>query len=229
MKYGANIESGFYSGISNYFSDSLSIEKAILQRPVILPPVSEEYIDHNTLEAYSNIGQQYLLPDQVYTDVKANFYLPLIFPMVENGESTVMIHDAPNIENIYSIGSMESSEFKETNYVPLIIPKYIVMNFRDEIPVGTEFIVNFTGGTLNYANIHIMGVGNIGKESVFEDWYKSKHRMATWGDIVSGSGADPEDEYYYEIICEHLRNRISERNEYFAKLQRECYYNDDET
>ena len=229
MKYGDNIKSGFFNGISNYFSDSLSIEKAILQRPVILPATSEEYIDSRTLDAYAEIGEQFLRPDDIYSDVKANFYMPLIFPMVEDGESTIMIHDAPNIDNAYSIGGMETSEYKEANFIPLIIPKYIVMNFKDEIPAQTEFIVNFTGGTLNYDNIHIMGIGNIGTESVFPEDYKSEHKMATWWDLMSLAGTSEGDEEMFEKVTEYLRGRVTERNEVFKALQEMYYYNDDET
>ena len=226
MKYGDNIKSGFFNGISNYFSDSLSIEKAVLQRPVILPATSEEYLDYRTLNAYAEIGQQFLRPDDIYSDVKANFYMPLIFPMVENGESTIMIHDAPNIENVSSIGEMSTSEYKEANYIPLIIPKYIVMNFKDEIPAQTEFIVNFTGGTLNYGNIHIMGVGNIGTESVFPEEYKETHGMATWERLVELAAERGLEE---EEVSIYLEERIAERDAMFEELKELYYYNDDET
>ncbi len=218
-KIGANIESNFYNNVSNYYSDSLSVEKAILQRPVILPPVSEEYIDFRTLEAYSKIDAQFITTDDAYTDVKANFSIPLISPMVEDGESTVMIHDAPDIEAVHSIGSAITEGFQEMNFVPLIIPKFIVMNFRNEIPKGTEFIINFTGGTLSYSNIHIMGVGNIGEESVFPEEYLEAHKILNWGELLELADGDEE------MVPEILQARIEERDAMFEELQEKYHFN----
>lgn len=216
-KVGDSIVSGFYSGISNYYSESLSIEKIKLQRTVILPPISEEYIDYRTLEAYSEIDAQFILPEDAYTDVLANFYLPLISPMVEDGESTVMKHKAPEIEKVYSNEEFVAEPYDEINFVPLLIPKYIVMNFRREIPKGTEFIASFTGGTLSYGNIHILGVAYVPEVSVFTPDYLESHRMMNWGDIVSEAGGEEE-------VLEFLAERIAERDEYITSLQEEYHF-----
>ena len=216
-KIGDNIVSGFYSGISNYYSDALSIEKIKVHRPVILPPISEEFIDYKILEAYSEIGAQFILADDAYTDVIANFYPPLITPMVEDGECVVMKHDAPEIADIFSNEEMVAENYDEINFIPLLIPKHIVMNFRREIPVGTEFIASFTGGTLSYGNIHILGVANIGKESAFDEWYLDEHRMMNWGDLVDAAGGEEE-------VFDFLASRIEERDEYIGGLQEKYHF-----
>ena len=55
-----------------------------------------EKLSFNVLRAYEELGRSYWTKDDVYTSVLGNFYIPMMFPMVENSvESTELIHQKP--------------------------------------------------------------------------------------------------------------------------------------
>lgn len=197
--------SDYYSNIANFHSDSLNIEIAILQKPVILPYINEEYSCKNLMELYANAEREYRTAEEWYTDVKANFYFPMLTPMVINGESTKMTHAAPDVSKFLAIGEFETTEYEEQNFISLIIPRHIVMGFRKEIPIGTKFTCNFIGGTTLYNSIIITGVSGIGTE-----YAMTEYKPLNWEECLSLSGGEgPED----EIMIEWLQNRVDERIE----------------
>ena len=95
--------------------------------------------------------------EREYENMIGNFYIPILFPLVENGESTELEFEAPSTGNILN-GSLASKPYVERNYISLAIPKYIVMNFEKLIPKGTKFLVAFIGGNKSIENISIVGL-----------------------------------------------------------------------
>lgn len=147
-----------YLGYSAQGSSEISsIELAILQQDIELPELPEEPLTLDTLEAYKEEGKEYKLMENEYTDMLGNFYVPILFPLIENGESTELEFDAPSTGNILN-DSLASEGYIERNFISLVIPKYIVMNFKTVIPTGTKFLVSFTGDGTSLEDINIIGL-----------------------------------------------------------------------
>ena len=171
----------FFTNTQNLYSSSLSLEVAELQRRIILPVLPREIISSSVLEAYNELGKDYVFAHDVYKDMVGNFYVPMLFPLVENGKSTEMEFDAPKTNNVKNIDSNYVTEgYVERNFINLVIPKYIVMQFRKEIPLGTKFLVAFIGGTALISNIKIIGVIQIGEYKMSQE------------DLISYAGMDKE-------------------------------------
>ena len=151
--------SEFYDQSSSLYSTAMSIESATLQKKVYLPLLPKEYPTDYVLQAYRELEARYTTANDAYSDIAGNFYIPLLFPLVENGESTVVKYKAPKAKKILNTDSkFTSSEYMEKNYVSLVIPKYIAMDFRDYIPAGTKFAVGFIGGSAIISNIKVLAV-----------------------------------------------------------------------
>jgi len=145
------------SMVSEEYSDDLIIELAILQNRIELPELPEEELTLATLEKYAEEGKVYNLMQNCYEDMIGNFYIPVLFPLVKNGESTELEFDSPK-ENKILNKSLKGVKYVERNFISLMIPKYIVMNFKKEIPAGTKFLVGFIGGSTSIDNINIIGL-----------------------------------------------------------------------
>ena len=142
------------------YGDILAVEIAILQQKIKLPRLPDkdrEPLTLDTLKNFARTGRKYELMEQEYENMIGNFYIPIMFPLVENGESTELEFEAPETNNILN-GSLSSKPYVERNFVSLAIPKYIVMNFKKEIPKDNKFLVSFIGGNKSVENISIIGV-----------------------------------------------------------------------
>lgn len=143
----------------NYDSylENLSIELAILQNSIKLPELPDEELSLEVLQRYAEEGKTYNLMQNCYDDMIGNFYIPILFPLIENGESTELVYNSPK-ENKILNKSLKGTKYVERNYISLMIPKYIVMNFRGTIPAGTKFLVGFVGDSISIDNINIIGL-----------------------------------------------------------------------
>ena len=159
MSFNQN-SNNFYNEISKYYSSNLGIEVAELQRTIILPIIPEIKATYNVLKAYDELQYQYDFKDQVYGDVVGNFYISMLFPMVENGKSTEMKFDAPRVNTANRDTSIKSSGYNERNFTEIVIPKHIVCNFRKRILRGTKFLVGFVGGSTNMDQAYIIGIAS---------------------------------------------------------------------
>lgn len=139
------------------YVDDISIELAILQQDIELPELPTEPLTLDTLKKYQEEGKEYKLMENEYQNMIGNFYVPILFPLVENGESTELVFDAPKTNNILN-DSLASSTYVERNYISLLIPKYIVMQFKEKIPKGTVFLVGLVGGGTDIEDINIIGL-----------------------------------------------------------------------
>lgn len=150
----------FYNEISKYYSNSLGIEVAELQRTIILPILPEIKISYNVLKAYDELQYQYDIKEQVYGDMVGNFYISMLFPMVENGKSTEMQFEAPTSNTINPDANLKAEAYNERNFTEIVIPKHIVCNFRKRILKGTKFLVGFVGGSTNMEQAYIIDVAS---------------------------------------------------------------------
>lgn len=142
------------------YSEISHIEIAELQQDVKLPKLPDKDKDPltlETLERYARQGKKYKLAEQYYENMIGNFYIPILFPLVENGESTELEFDAPSTSNILN-KSLKAKPYVERNFLALAIPKYLVMCFKDKIPKGTKFLAAFIGGNTSMENISIIGL-----------------------------------------------------------------------
>lgn len=142
---------------TDQYSQKPDIEVAVLQQAIPLPELPEDPLTLATLEAYDEIGKEYLTAQDIYTNMVGNFYIPILFPLVEDGESTELMFDAPPTKNVLN-NTLATKEYVERNFVSLMIPKNLVLNFRGEIPAGTKFIVAFIGGNTSIENMSIIGI-----------------------------------------------------------------------
>lgn len=175
-------------GTQNMYSNELSIEIAVLQEDVQLPSISLEPLTNELLkEHHSNITDEegkiikyadpYFMPYQVCTNVIGNFFIPMMFPLVENGKSEEKEVEPPKTGGVTGEG-VNAEKYITRNFISLIIPKYIAMNFykypdytnfpntgdyysgeyKQMIPKGTKFLCTFIGGSTNINNISIIGL-----------------------------------------------------------------------
>ena len=70
---------------------------------------------------------------------------------------------SPTVRNIQSDCNLRVSSYEKSNYVEINIPKYILLNFLDKIPEGTRFLIIFVGGSIEIADIRIIGVKDYGE------------------------------------------------------------------
>lgn len=141
---------------SEYY-EKLVLEIGILQEEIELPPLPKDDLTLGTLEAYARAGKVYNLIQNCYEDMVGKFYIPVLFPLVDMADGPEeFIHNAPKKNGI--IGDIEGSKYTEQNYIELIIPKYIVMQFRDIIPKGTKFLIGFSGEHKKISNLNVIGL-----------------------------------------------------------------------
>lgn len=146
----------FFENNDKQYSDILAVEIAELQADIELPELPEEKLTLSILEKYQEMGKPYEFPFDVYDDMIGNFYVPILFPLVENGESTELEYEPPTTKVLND--TLQGSMYVERNFISLMIPKYIIMQFKKIIPKGTKFLVGFIGGSSSIENISIIGL-----------------------------------------------------------------------
>ena len=128
-----------------------------------------------------------------YGNMIGYFYIPMLMPLIEEGEPTEVENEAPDTSNSLS-DSGEPAGYITRNYVSLVIPKYICMNFVGKIPMGTKFIVGFINGETRISDIAILGVYAL-------DFADKEGQILTDEDIQEEYEKDfelPEDEILWE-------------------------------
>ncbi len=138
------------------------IEEAILLEEILLPELppfptmNEIHEDH--------IYYPWLIDKQLYTDMVGKFSIPIITPLGKNTDEPFNETMYPEARNIINGAKLSLTEYEKSNYIELVIPKYIVLNFIEKIPVHTRFIVCFIGDKIHVGNIKIIGVSERGEE-----------------------------------------------------------------
>jgi hypothetical protein len=207
-----NINNDYYGNINNKYS-TLANEVAVLQRKVYLPLLPLERMNDLVLGAYRYLGKYYWTKEDVFEAKTGNFYIPLLFPLVEDGESTTVVHSAPQVKNVATDSKLEASSYKTNNFVPVIIPRHIIMQFSNLIPKGTKFNVSFIGGSSSNYSIKINSVNETVKipKGEFDDRLYETNNMS-FSAVVS-----LVQENLNKIRQEEARRRKEEKR--YAKLE----------
>lgn len=140
------------------YYESSDIERVVLAETIELPKLMKfpkEKLTFNFLKKISDAGKYYKLIEQEYKDVYGQFHLKVLTPMLDHSEirEEEVTVNSSNIKG----SELHTKNFGSSNVFELRIPKYIVMNFTEEIPKGTEFIVASVGGEVDPDKMRIIG------------------------------------------------------------------------
>lgn len=210
----SNLNKSFFDEIGQKYSNRLSVEIAELQREIYLPLLPLEKMSIKVLQAYEDLGRSYWFKDDVYTAMEGNFYIPMLFPMVENtAESTELIHKEPKTRNVSSTDGYGTEQYVTRTFVILEIPRHIVMQFSNVIPKGTKFCIGFVGGSTNISEIKIL--------SVAETIKKDETNLSVFDQVIDMTGLTQEQ------ITEKVREDLALIDEETARRNKieEDYYN----
>lgn len=146
----------------NYYDkqEIISIERAQLAEDIPLPAISTQKLTLNFLENHD----EYILAQNVYTDMIGRFYLNIMTPLLDKSESKTENKTAPSTRG-HKGSKLNTTNYVSTNYVSLVVPKYILLNFTGKVPKGTEFIVASVGGSLDVEDMRIIGIYSLDTSS----------------------------------------------------------------
>ena len=150
------------NGNENDYYKNLVLEVGILLESIPLPPLPNDPLTLSTLESYAEQGKTYNLMQNCYTNKMGKFFIPSLFPLVDKADGPEeFIYKAPRTyKTNQSIVPIKN--YTEVNYLELIIPKYIVMQFRGSIPKDTVFLIGFNGEEKEIRNINVIGLYGAG-------------------------------------------------------------------
>ena len=156
----------------NEYFKKLVIEIGILLEDIVLPELPKDELSLEVLQQYAAEGKTYNLIQNCYTDMVGKFYIPSWFPLIDRADGPEeFIYSGPKINK--SNGTLKPvDKYIETNYLELIIPKFIVMGFRDVIPKNTYFLIGFNGEEKEITNLNIIGLYGAGidiKNKILEE------------------------------------------------------------
>ena len=147
--------------MSNYFEEQeiSTIERVVLAEDIILPEVTKHSVSIDWLN-----NNNYISPFNVYKDTLGKFFLPIMTPMVDKNFTREVVKTSPNTRT-HKGSSLKTSSYTSSNYISLYIPKYILLNFIDKVPKGTEFIVASIGGSVEIEDMRIVGIYSLPTQS----------------------------------------------------------------
>lgn len=134
------------------YAENLIIELAELTKDIDLPFKTEKWKDDD-----GETHTKYIPLFDDYENMVGFFYVPIIMALLDNNEPTEVIVKAPTAEAVNN-NKLSGVEYVSRNYISLVIPRYIVLNFRLKIPAGTKFLICFVGGKTTINNISIIGL-----------------------------------------------------------------------
>ena len=139
------------------YYESLVLELGFLQVDIILPELPKEELTLETLLRYDQEGKTYNLMQNCYTDMVGKFYIPVLFPLVDKSDGPEEYeYNTPRTQ--LSNNTIRPVRYTSVNYIELVIPKYIVMQFRDKIPKDTIFLIGFSGEHKKISNLNVIGL-----------------------------------------------------------------------
>jgi hypothetical protein len=134
-----------------------NIERVVLAEDIELPEINTEPLTLELLQELSDKNSYYKLAINEYSDMNAKFFLPIMTPLVDTDNARDSTKSSPSL-NGNKGDSLKSSSYNSTNYITLVIPKYILLNFVSVVPKGTVFVVGSVGGKLNIDEMKIIGL-----------------------------------------------------------------------
>ena len=98
-------------------------------------------------------------------DIIGKFNIPIITPTMKAGVAVENNRDIPRVK-VQSNTTLDTGDYITTNYIMLIIPKFLLIDFitsriisnnvlveKGRIPEGTEFIVGFLGQEIDHVRL----------------------------------------------------------------------------
>jgi len=116
------------------------------------------------------LAEDIKLPDNIleYSNTKAKFFIKLFTPLENFNNTKSETNSAPNISRKNN-NNLKSSSYNSSNYIYLTIPRYILLNFIDIVPKGTEFIITCIG-EFKIEHFRIIGIYTLNKEDINTDF-----------------------------------------------------------
>lgn len=104
------------------------------------------------------------LPESIneYKNISAKFYFDIFTPLVDKSKINTQFKQAPST-NKYSNNGIATSDYQQSNYITLIIPRYMLFQFNKIIPKGTEFIITCIG-EFKVNHFRIIGIYTLDEE-----------------------------------------------------------------
>lgn len=129
--------------MSNYYEDQQisTPEIAVLAEDIVLPEITGNSTN----------------PFYLYKDILGKFFLPIMTPMLDKNNIKETQKSSPSTKG-HKGNLLIVESCKSTNYISLYIPKYILLNFVNKVPKGTEFIIASIGGSIEIEDMRIIGI-----------------------------------------------------------------------
>jgi hypothetical protein len=110
------------------------------------------------------LAEDITLPESIddYENIKAKFYINIFTPLVDKSETRTEYRSAPSTK-IYNNNKLNPSDYQQSNYITLTIPRYILFQFKNNIPKNTEFIITCIG-EFKIDHFRIIGVYTLDSE-----------------------------------------------------------------
>lgn len=122
------------------------------------------YEDKKLITERVKLAEDIILPESItdYENISAKFYINIFTPMVDKTKTKVETKSAPSVRK-YNNNNLTPSDYEQSNYITLIIPRYILFQFKNTIPKDTEFIVTCIG-EFKIDHFRIIGVYTLDSE-----------------------------------------------------------------
>ena len=104
------------------------------------------------------------LPESIneYKNISAKFYFDIFTPLVDKSKINTQFKQAPST-NKYSNNGIATSDYQQSNYITLTIPRYMLFQFNKIIPKDTEFIITCIG-EFKVNHFRIIGIYTLDEE-----------------------------------------------------------------
>ena len=122
------------------------------------------YEDKKLITERVKLAENITLPESIndYENISAKFYINIFTPLVDKTKTKVESKAAPSVRK-YNNNNLTPSDYEQSNYITLTIPRYILFQFKDNIPKGTEFIITCIG-EFKIDHFRIIGVYTLDSE-----------------------------------------------------------------
>jgi hypothetical protein len=97
-----------------------------------------------------------------YENITAKFYFNIYTPLVDKSKITSEGRPAPLVSR-FNNNNLNPDKYETSNYIKLTIPRYILFQFKNKVPAGTEFIITCIG-IFRIEHFRIIGLYSLDNE-----------------------------------------------------------------
>lgn len=155
--------------MSNFYDDpEIIAEKVKLIEEIVIPKItiqqaiSQNKIEDYTLEYFYDRDENFrkYISSKKIRDYSGEFIgkfsIPIMIPLLDSSEIIERQSMAPTMKG--NINKLTTNKYSSTNYISLHIPVYLIKDFGDVVPKGTEFIVTSINGGTELGDLKIVGL-----------------------------------------------------------------------